>query len=39
VLPGIDVDQLASFLDRPSTSNAIRAYRAALTGVEPSSVA
>jgi Uma2 family endonuclease len=30
VLPGIDVEKLASFLDRPSTSEAIRAYRAAL---------
>jgi Uma2 family endonuclease len=30
VLPGIDLDQLASFLDRESTSAAIRAYRAAL---------
>jgi Uma2 family endonuclease len=30
VLPGIDLDQLASFLDRDSTSAAIREYRAAL---------
>jgi Uma2 family endonuclease len=30
VLPGIDLDQLATFLDRESTSAAIRAYRAAL---------
>jgi Uma2 family endonuclease len=30
VLPGIDLDQLAGFLDRESTSAAIRAYRAAL---------
>jgi Uma2 family endonuclease len=29
-LPGIDLVQLASFLDEPSTSQAIRAYRAAL---------
>lgn len=33
VLPGIDLDQLASFLDRESTSAAIRNYRAALKGV------
>jgi Uma2 family endonuclease len=31
VLPGIDLDQLVSFLDRPSASQAIREYRAALT--------
>lgn len=31
-LPGIDLAQLASFLDRPTTSAAIRDYRAALTG-------
>lgn len=30
VLPGIDLDQLVSFLDRPSASQAIRDYRAAL---------
>jgi Uma2 family endonuclease len=30
VLPGIDLVQLASFLDRPTASQAIRAYRAAL---------
>jgi Uma2 family endonuclease len=30
VLPGIDLDQLASFLDRPTTSQAMREYRAAL---------
>ncbi|MBI3181674.1 MAG: Uma2 family endonuclease [Myxococcales bacterium] len=30
VLPGIDLDELASFLDRPTTSQAIRDYRAAL---------
>ncbi len=29
-LPGIDLDQLASFLDRASTSAAMREYRAAL---------
>lgn len=29
-LPGIDLDQLAGFLDRESTSAAIREYRAAL---------
>lgn len=31
-LPGIDLDQLASFLDRPTTSAAMRDYRAALRG-------
>jgi Uma2 family endonuclease len=31
VLPGIDLDQLVSFLDRPSASQAMREYRAALT--------
>ena len=30
VLPGIDLDELLSFLDRPTTSQAVRAYRAAL---------
>jgi hypothetical protein len=30
VLPGIDLDQLVSFLDRPSASQAIREYRAVL---------
>jgi len=30
VLPGIDLDQLVSFLDRPTTSQATREYRAAL---------
>jgi Uma2 family endonuclease len=30
VLPGIDLEQLTSFLDRPTTSAAIRDYRAAL---------
>ena len=29
-LPGIDLDQLSSFLDRPTASQAIRDYRAAL---------
>lgn len=29
-LPGIDLDQLAAFLDRPTASAAIRDYRAAL---------
>jgi Uma2 family endonuclease len=31
-LPGIDVDQLVSFLDRPTASQAIRDYRSALSG-------
>jgi Uma2 family endonuclease len=30
VLPGIDLDALAGFLDRPTTSQAIRDYRASL---------
>jgi Uma2 family endonuclease len=30
VLPGIDLAELVSFLDRPTTSKAMRAYRAAL---------
>lgn len=30
VLPGIDIDQLATFLDRPTTFDAIREYRAAI---------
>jgi Uma2 family endonuclease len=30
VLPAIDLDELAGFIDRPSTSQAIREYRAAL---------
>jgi Uma2 family endonuclease len=30
VLPGIDLDELASFLDRPTASRAIREYRARL---------
>jgi hypothetical protein len=29
-LPGIDLEELASFLDRTTTSQAIRDYRAAL---------
>jgi Uma2 family endonuclease len=33
VLPGIDLDQLVSFLDRESTSVAVREYRAALKRV------
>ena len=32
VLPGIDLEQLVSFIDRPTASKAIRAYRAALAG-------
>ena len=32
-LPGIDVAQLASFLDRPTASQGIREYRAALNAV------
>jgi len=32
VLPGIDLDQLASFLDRPSTYDAINDYRDAIEG-------
>ncbi len=31
-LPGLDLSLLASFLDRPTTSQAIREYRAALKG-------
>ncbi len=30
VLPGIDLDELASYLDRPTTSQAMRDYRAAI---------
>ncbi|HKE18265.1 MAG TPA: Uma2 family endonuclease [Kofleriaceae bacterium] len=30
VLPGIDLDELTGFLDRPTTSQSIREYRAAL---------
>lgn len=33
VLPGIDLEQLVSFLDRPTASQAIRDYRAALHAV------
>jgi Uma2 family endonuclease len=33
-LPGIDLEQLVSFLDRPTASQAIRDYRAALRGAE-----
>jgi hypothetical protein len=29
-LPGIDLEQLVAFLDRPTASRAIRDYRAAL---------
>jgi Uma2 family endonuclease len=32
VLPGIDLALLVSFLDRPTASQAIREYRAALRG-------
>jgi Uma2 family endonuclease len=32
VIPGIDVDQLAAFVDRPTTSQSIRDYRAAIRG-------
>lgn len=31
-LPGIDVAELASFVDRPTTSAAMREYRAKLSG-------
>jgi Uma2 family endonuclease len=34
-LAGIDLDQLASFLDRPTTSQSIREYRDALTSSHP----
>jgi Uma2 family endonuclease len=34
VLPGIDLDQLLSCLDRPTTSQAIRAYRKLLAGAQ-----
>ncbi len=33
-LPGIDLGQLAGFLDRPSTSRAIEEYRRALQQAE-----
>lgn len=39
VLPGIDLVQLASFLDRESTSAAIREYRAALQATESDGIA
>jgi len=32
VLPGLDLDLLTRFIDRPTTSEAIRAYREALRG-------
>ena len=35
VLPGIDLPQLLSFLDRPTASQAIREYRAALAAPQP----
>lgn len=35
VLPGIDLEQLANFLDRPTASEAIREYRAALRAAAP----
>jgi len=35
VLPGIDLVQLCSYLDRPTASQAIREYRAALTQTKP----
>ena len=35
VLPGIDLAQLVGFLDRPTASQAVREYRAALTASEP----
>jgi Uma2 family endonuclease len=35
VLPGIDLVQLCTYLDRPTTSQAIREYRAALTETKP----
>jgi Uma2 family endonuclease len=35
VLPGIDLTQLVGFLDRPTASQAIREYRAALTASQP----
>ena len=31
-IPGIDLDQLAAFVDRPTTSQSIRDYRAAIRG-------
>src|SRR6187551_1008078 len=35
VLPGIDLVQLCTYLDRPTTSQAMREYRAALTQTKP----
>jgi Uma2 family endonuclease len=35
VLPGIDLVELCSYLDRPTTSQAIREYRAALSQTKP----
>jgi Uma2 family endonuclease len=35
LLPGIDLVELASFLDRPTASQAIREYRAALLASRP----
>ena len=35
VLPGIDLVQLCTYLDRPTASQAIREYRAALTQTKP----
>ena len=35
VLPGIDLEELASYLDRPTTSQAMREYRAALETRRP----
>ena len=34
-LPGIDLVQLCTYLDRPTTSQAMREYRAALTQTKP----
>jgi hypothetical protein len=34
-LPGIDLEQLAGFLDRESTSAAVREYRGALRSAGP----
>ena len=34
-LPGIDLTQLCAYLDRPTTSQAIREYRAALNQTKP----
>ncbi|HET7133762.1 MAG TPA: Uma2 family endonuclease, partial [Gammaproteobacteria bacterium] len=35
VLPGIDLEQLVTFLDRPTASQAIRDYRAAVATTPP----